>query len=139
MSKKRKSGNPRKRQPKTYFSCWEYREDKTSEYKTILSLFDDYEAMFLSFPYENKFGHRGKDLSFIPNNSEIQVDGFGFLSFGRTECGRDYVGFTFLYGGMITRKIPSYWEGDKVKVLTKKLPHDDVRTDLEAFCSLTET
>jgi hypothetical protein len=156
MSRKNKSGNIQKQSvghSQTYFSCWEYRENETDEYKIILSLFNNKDKDMFLFPYENKFGHRSE--YFIPNNDKIKIDMFGLLSICKKEYGQDFIGFSFICGGDIIGEIPSHWKGDKVKLLTKKLPDDNISIDfnpktffydmsnlyneMKSFCRFTET
>jgi hypothetical protein len=91
---------------KKYFGCFEYRKDKDSEYQIIISLCNRYDKMF-KFPIKN-----------------IPCDPFGIYS--QFNCFVDvkeenFVGCNFLYGGEVTGEIPSYWVGDKIKVLSKNV------------------
>ena len=138
---------------KTYFGCWFYREDN-SKPVTILSLHKKYDDMF-HFCYEDKFGHRDKKGEFIPNNDSIITCMFGVYSFGKLPhygllMSKDSIenyckeqskltGFSFHYGGRIIGKIPSYWEGDDIKVLTKNLSGKELRKELETFCEISES
>ena len=148
-----------------YFSCWEYRENKNSDYKIIMSV-GNKNDMF-KFPFENKFGYRNKKGEYIPFNESIITDMYSISSIMRDYDNSDYVGFSFLYGGKITNEIPSYWVGDNVKYLTKDLSTfqkskkeylescffkkdnyhirfiskrlQNLHYDLEKYCQVTET
>jgi len=99
MSKKNRSGDPRKKlNNKKYFGIWEYREDESSDYGIIMNICN-------------------KDKMFKFHKKNIPCDTFGISSYNN----ENFIGCQFLFGGKIINEIPSYWIGDDVKTLTKRI------------------
>jgi hypothetical protein len=102
-----------------YSSCWEYRENETCDYKIIMTVGNE-KNMFL-FPFENQIGYRDKNKEFKTFDENTVTDMFGYHSSMKDVNGVDFVGFSYIYGGKVIGEIPSYWNGDKIKFLTKEL------------------
>ena len=153
MSKKNKSGDPRKRsinQTNKYFSCWEYRENEIGDYKVILSLCK-HKNLF-RFPFEEYFGYRKKNGEFIFNDKSMSEKNcvssmFGITRLNRIKKNIDYTGFCFLFGGQISGEISSNWTGEgNVKdwkgeeiIISPFFGMGNLREDLETFCVIRES
>ena len=151
MSKKNKSGDPRKgsiNNSNKYFSCWEYRENVNSDYKIILSVCN--EKMKFRFPYENIFGYRDMENKFFFYDDSIEktieLRMFGLFTLERIINQIDYIGFSYLFGGEINGQVsPNWidngtiklWKGGEI-TLSPFFGQGNLRKDLETFCQITD-